>query len=217
VHEMFLFCRECAVLHPIGALHADDDDAALDLAEFRSGHEAHGLEQARCVPDSAVYDAPAWDPMATRWFRVAVGSELLQVRSWRASIEEPRRHEIATAPAISAERVEIDARLLRHALDRHFYPHALRPAKVERFIDTICALLATVDPAATATTFDDPSVPNASIGPFPARLCDTLLNRCSPIFDAWELERVASFIENHRFEDGALAIRVRRVLARSAA
>jgi len=216
VNDLFLLCRQCEELHPVCAS-TDDDDAALDFAEFRAAHAGHGLSEARRVPDSALFDAPTWDPMATRWFSVAVGSELLHVRSWRTSIDEPRRHQLARSVPSSCEMIDVDTPLLRRALDRHFYPHALRPIKVERFVDMVNELLATLDPGAAETSFDDPTEANASIGPFPPALCEVLLDRCTPIFDTWEMGRVGSFIEDHRFEDGALAIRVRRILARSAA
>jgi hypothetical protein len=215
VNDAFLLCRHCGLLH---ALAVDaDDDASQDLDDFRAAHAGHRLEEARRVADSALFDAPAWDPMATRWFRVAAGTDLLHVRSWRTSIEEPRRHALVSGPPPASDRIEIDEALLRRALDRHFYPQAVRPAKVERFIDTVRALLVELDPRAVATSFDDPELPNTGIGPFPNLLRDTLFRRCTPIFDGWELERMRSFIEAHRFEDGALAVRVRRVLDRSAA
>jgi hypothetical protein len=65
--------------------------------------------------------------------------------------------------------------------------------------------------------FDDAALPNTSIGPFPAGLRDALVGRCAAIFDAWELERVHRFIDDHRHADGTLAVRVRRVPDRSAA
>jgi hypothetical protein len=217
VNDAFLLCRHCGILHPAADLNFADEDAAHDLAEFRSAHTGHHLEEARRVPDSALFDAPTWDPMATRWFRVTTGTDLLQVRSSRSSIAEPRRHEVIAAPPSATDRIEIDEALLRRALDSHFFPHAVRPAKVERFVDTVRELLIDLDPGEVDTAFDDPTLPNASIGPFPTALGAVLFNRCTPIFDAWELERVRSFIEAHRLENGALAVRVRRVLARSAA
>lgn len=216
MYESFLLCRHCGVLHPVH-VHSGDDEAIQELAAFRAEHEAHVLEDAQRLPDSALFDGPTWDPMSTRWFRVDAGADVLLVRSWRTSIDEPRRHELTTAPPLDAGCIEVDEPLLRRAFDRHFYPHAVRPAKLERFVHTVHELIADLDPGEVETTFDDAVLPNASIGPFPPDLCDTLLNRCAPIFDAWELERIRSFIADHRLEDGALAVRVRRLLQRSAA
>jgi hypothetical protein len=217
MYDSFLLCRRCGVLHPVPVHSIEDEEAVQELAAFRAGHAAHVLEDAQRLADSALFDGPTWDPMSTRWFRVAAGADELVVRSWRTSIDEPRRHEVTTTPPLDAGCIEVDEPLLRRALDRHFYPHAVRPGKVERFVHTVHELIADLDPGEVETTFDDAVLPNASIGPFPPELCDTLLNRCTPIFDTWELERVRSFIANHRLEDGALAVRVRRMLQRSAA
>lgn len=217
MYESFLLCRQCGVLHPVSVHPAADDEAGHGLAEFRAEHHAHVLEDAERLADSALFDGPTWDPMSTRWFRVVAGADVLLVRSWRTSIDEPRRHEVTSAPPPAAGCIEVDEALLRRALDRHFYPHAVRPVKLERFVHTVYELIADLDPGEVETTFDDAALPNASIGPFPAELCDALVNRCAPIFDAWELERVRRFVADHRLEDGALAVRVRRILDRSAA
>jgi len=216
MYDSFLLCRQCGVLHPVPA-HPADEEAVEELAAFRAEHEAHVLEDAQRLPDSALFDGPTWDPMSTRWFRVTAGADLLVVRSWRTSIDEPRHHELTSAPPQAAGCIEVDEPLLRRAFDRHFFLHAVRPAKLERFVHTVHELIADLDPAEVETTFDDVALPNASIGPFPPDLCDTLIDRCAPIFDAWELERVRSFIADHRLEDGALAVRVRRLLDRTAA
>ena len=217
MYESFLLCRHCGVLHPVSIDSSADEDAAQDLAAFREEHEAHVLEDAQRLEDPALFDGPTWDPMSTRWFRVAAGADVLIVRSWRTSIDEPRRHELTASAPHAAGCIEVDEPLLRRAFDRHFYPHAVRPAKLERFVHTVHELIADLDPAEVETSFDDVTLPNASIGPFPDELCDALLNRCTPIFDDWEMERVRSFIADHRLEDGALAVRVRRILDRSAA
>ena len=213
--EAFLLCRRCGVLHPLLSTPADED--AADLDGFRALHKAHVLERARRVPDSALFDGPAWDPMSARWMKVTAGKDTLVVRSWRRSLDEPRRHEIsARAPAVT-DCVDIDERLLCDALDRHLYPQSLRPTKVERFLTAVRQLLADLDPAEVEPSFDDVTVANASFADLPAGACNALLKQCATIFDGWELERVRSFVAEHRFADGALAVRVRRVLSRTAA
>jgi hypothetical protein len=212
-----LLCRQCSVLHPLPAGPTADDDLIHDLAAFRAAHEAHGLADAQRLPDAALFDGPTWDPMSTRWFRVIAGPDILLVRSWRSSIEEPRRFEVTAVPPPTADCIDVDEALLRRALDRHFYPHAIRPTKVERVVRTVHELIAPLDPRFVETTFDDASLPNASIGPFPPALCDALLARCTAFLDAWEAERLRTFIAEHHLEDGALAVRVRRILNRSAA
>ena len=217
MYDSFLLCRHCGVLYPVPVPPIDDEESIQEFNAFRAEHEAHVLEDAQRLADSALFDGPTWDPMSTRWFRVAAGADELIVRSWRTSIDEARRHEVTSAPPLNAGCIEVDEPMLRRAFDRHFFPHAVRPGKLERFVHTVHELIADLDPSEVETTFDDTEVPNASIGPFPSDLCDMLLNRCTPIFDPWEIERVRSFIADHRLEDGALAVRVRRVLQRSAA
>jgi hypothetical protein len=215
VSDAFLICRRCGVLHPLLATPADED--ATDLADFRATHEAHGLERARRVPDSALFDGPAWDPMSARWMKVTAGSDVFVVRSWRRSANEPRHHEVSPrAPAVT-DCVDMDERLLRDALDRHVYPQSLRPSKVERFVGAVRELLADLDPAEVEPSFDDVTVANATLGDLPEETCQELLSHCTSIFDDWELERVRGFIAEHRYADGALAVRVRRVLSRTAA
>jgi hypothetical protein len=215
--DAFLLCRHCGALHPASTPALADDGAGLDLVEFRATHEGHGLEEAQRLPDSTLCKAPPWDPMGARWFSVSTTTDQLAVCCWRSSIDDPRRYEVAPSPPAATDRVEIDEPLLRRALDRHFYPHALRPTALERFVDAVRQLVADLDPAAVDTAFDDAALPNTSIGPFPTALCDLLVSRCTAIFDPWELERVHRFIDDHRHADGTLAVRVRRILDRSAA
>jgi len=215
VSDAFLLCRRCGVLHPLLPTLADED--AADLAGFRADHEAHALEQARRVPDSALFDGPAWDPMSARWMKVTAGADIIVVRSWRRSVDEPRRHEVSPRVPTTTDCVDVDERLLRDALDHHLYPQSLRPAKTERFVAAVRELLADLDPAEVEPSFDDVTVANASLGDLPEATCQALLKRCAGIFDDWELERLRSFIAEHRFADGALAVRVRRILSRTAA
>ena len=214
--DVFLLCRRCGTLYSL-PVRSDGDDDLQDLATFRAAHEAHGLEETRVVPDSLHFDGPTSDPMSVRWFRVRAATDELQVRSWRISIDEPRCHRVERLLPPPAEHIDVDLPLLRRAFDRHFYPHAVRPSKVDRFTRAVTELVGDLDPAAVTIAFDDVDVPNASLGPFPAELCEPLLRRCTQFLDAWELEQVRRFIAEHRGPDGALAVRVRRVLQRSAA
>ena len=87
----------------------------------------------------------------------------------------------------------------------------------DTFVVPISHLLAPVDPADIDIAFDDPTLPDAGIGPFPAGLAEHLVERCTSLFDPVGLERARSFIRDHRAEDGALAVRVHRVLITRAA
>ncbi|MBX3024446.1 hypothetical protein KF840_06000 [bacterium] len=218
--DAFLLCRHCGLLTPLApsAPWASTDDDASELAAFRAAHAAHGVEAALRCDELARTDRPAWDPLATRWFTVAVGAELLTVRSSRRALDDPRQYEIAAAgsPPTSSW-VDVDEALLRRALDRHFYPHVIHPMEVDAFVGTVRELLAPLDPAEIDIAFDDPTLPDAGIGPFPAALVERLVERCATLFDAVALERAHSFIRDHRAEDGALAVRVHRALVTRAA
>lgn len=218
---IFLLCRACGVLLPTDACapwRGAEGDTAAELDAFRSAHETHGVERAERVDERVRLDRPVADPFASRWFQVAVGNELLAVHSWRVSADEPRRYELAAGglPPVTSW-VDVDEALLRRALDRHFYPHVIRPAQLEAFVSTVRALLAPVDPAEIDIAFDDPLLPDAGIGAFPAPLADDLIERCAALFDPVAMERARSFIRDHRAEDGALAVRVHRTLATRAA
>lgn len=219
--DAFLLCRRCGVLMPTDSCtpwRTADGDAAAELAAFRAEHDEHGVETAERIDERIRVDRPVADPFASRWFQVAAGADLLAVRSWRVTIEEPRRYELADGglPPISSW-VDVDEALLRRALDRHFYPHVIRPAQLEAFVSTVRDLLAPVDPTQIDIAFDDPTLPDAGIAPFPAPLAEDLMARCAALFDPISMERARSFIRDHRAEDGALAVRVHRALITRAA
>lgn len=219
--DRFLLCRACGAaiaLLDLGRWPDEEDDTAAETAAFRAAHAAHGVELATRLDDRALVDAPVWDPMATRWFHVAAGSDRLTVRSWRTGIDEPRRYELTGAgPPPATTHVEVDEALLRRALDRHFYPHVIRAAQVDTFVAAVRELLAPLEPESVAIAFDDPRLPDAGIGPLPAPLVAALLLRCERQFEGFELERARSFVRDHAREDGALAVRVRREVATRAA
>lgn len=220
--DAFLLCSHCGVLQPLrtpGPWPEPDPEAAADLDRFRGAHEAHGVCAARRLDERGLTDLAPWEPMATRWFRVSTESgEILAVRSWRTAVEEPRLYAVDTAglPDVAAF-VDVDEALLRRALDRHFYPHVIRGAQIDAVCAAVRELLAPLDPELVETSFDDATLPDAAIGPFPAGLRDALLQRCAPLFDAAELTRLHGFVADHEREDGALAVRVRRVLVPRAA
>jgi hypothetical protein len=217
--QTFLLCQSCEVLYPLDLAELDLPDAeaqacAEDLQVFRSEHRGHELEVVRRLPAASTYDRPAWDPLATEWFQVTSGGGTFLVRCWRDSIDEPRRRELQPGQ-IPAEHssVEVDLALLRRALDRHFFPHALRSRKLEQFVVLVQELIQDIDPSALEISFDDVEHANASFAPFPDELCDLLLVQCRSLFDESELQRVAGFIDSNRSAVGALAVRVYRQLA----
>ncbi|MGD9762430.1 MAG: hypothetical protein AB7V27_01765 [Candidatus Binatia bacterium] len=219
--DAYLLCRRCLVLHALGApgpWRQVDEEAAAELAAFRALHEAHGLERGERIEERAIVDGPVSDPMATRWFHIAVGAERLTVRSWRPSIELPRRAELVeNGPPPTCARVDVDEPLLRRALDRHFYPHVIRSAQIDACIAAVRELVGRLDPERVETAFDDADLPDTAIGPFPTELGAALLERVQSAFDSVEMERLNAFVAGHSREDGALALRVHRALAPRAA
>lgn len=212
--DRFLLCRRCGLLMPLalpGFTPALDRDDAAELAAFQAAHEAHGIEIAERTAERATADRPLWDPMVTRWFTVAAGSDTLTVRSWRADADLPRRYELATAgpPALNVW-VDVDEPLLRRALDRHFFPHVLREVQRDAVVAAVRALVTPLDPDEVDIAFDDTALPDTGIGPFPPACAARLLAVCREVFDPVSFERADSFIRAHSGPDGALAVRVHR-------
>jgi hypothetical protein len=215
IQRELLLCRQCGELHPLAAAApyqtGDAELEAADLEQFRQSHRGHTLERALRLPEAALHDRPAWDPMATSWYRVLVGETSFYVRSSRFSIDLPRRHWLQmSAPLLSAH-VELDEPLLQQSLSRHFHPQALPAEKAARFVVTLRELISGLDIDQIETSFDDPELANAELGPCPEPVCAQLLAQASGIFSSdWERSEIARFIEENRSEYGALAVRVRR-------
>jgi hypothetical protein len=216
----FLLCRRCGVLIPLApsAPWTSTLEDATELAMFRAAHEEHGVDTAQRDDELARTDRPSWDPLATRWFTVVVGCERVTVCSSRSSVDDPRRYDVADsgAPPTSSW-IDVDEPLLRRALDRHFYPHVIRPAQLDAFVSTVRDLLAPLDATEIDIAFDDPTLPDSGIGALPMTTAEQLVERCTTLFDPVALERARSFIRDHRAEYGALAVRVHRVLITRAA
>jgi hypothetical protein len=212
----FLLCRQCGVLFPLPAQPSDGtepgaEEGDVDLELFRARHASHALEHATRSPSAAVHDRPVWDPMATSWFRVRTAIDELLVCLRRSSIEEPRVGHLQDGVRFEESyAVEVDERLLRMALDRHFYPLALPSNKLEKFVVAVRDVLRELDPASIETSFDDADYADAGIAPFPDVLCGRLLSRCTSIFDDEELDQLGLFVKANRAEDGVLALRVHR-------
>jgi len=213
-----LLCRECGVLYPIPAEQPEpDSEAVVDLETFRTDHREHTLERAFRLSEPVLHDRPAWDPMARSWFRVSVGESAFFVCSSRTSIDEPRRHEICHRPPSFLLRGEVDETMLRRALDRHFFPNRLETEKLNSFIAEVRSRFAAVDAADVETSYDDPELANAAIGPCPNPVAQDLRKIASHTFgNAWERQQLLDFIDANTDEYGALAIRVLRELRTAA-
>ena len=221
--DEYLFCRSCGVLCPqeshFEASSSNHDQASSDdesssdedVRQFVAAHETHGLDRATRSTTTAVYDRAVWDPMGTVWFEVACNRETFLVRASRTSIDTARCYELVPG-SIQCGRsaVEFDEPYLRSALDRHFFPHLLRPTTIDQFVTLLRSLVGEMHCEDIETSFDDANDPTVGIAPLPDPLGDQILARCAEMFDEWEVERVASFVDTNRFEDGALALRVRQ-------
>lgn len=222
VQRELLLCRQCGELHPLaGASTYLDGDAELDAAdleEFQRSHRGHTLERALRLPEPSLHDRPAWDPMATCWYRVLVGESSFYVRSSRSAIDAPRRHQLQLMPPQLCAHVELDEPLLQQSLNRHFHEQPLPAEKATRFVTTLRELIASLDADQIETSFDDPDLANAELGPCPEPVCAQLLSQARGIFSSdWEQSEIARFIAENRSEFGALAVRVRREVIAQAA
>ncbi|MFQ5665582.1 MAG: hypothetical protein ACE5I7_04040 [Candidatus Binatia bacterium] len=213
--QAFLGCHDCGVLHlfPDSArTTADPDDEAIEAYHaFRLAHGSHHTEWLyRCQAECGS-DRPLWDPMATLTFEVTDGRGTYVAQATRASIEEPRTyHYFPARLQVVHAGVVVATTDLRRGLDSEFYPHALRPTKLARFLGALQEVLNEIDPDTLPIAFDDADDPAISIACMPERVYGELLSRCAAIFDPWELVRVASFLRDNRNVDGLLALRVRR-------
>ena len=206
-HETFLACRTCQSLQRIRPeLPPDEEEPPFDVR-----HAGHRLEPLRRIGDAFLSDKPVWDPMATTDFEVTNGSEVLIVRSGRRSVEEPiERILLPGRLRLDHVSVAFETDLIRRAIDAQFFPHALRPAKVDAFLATLAALCRDVDPDRLEIVFDSAEEPQVQYARMPDHLHAQLMVRCEAIFDEWERERLRSFFAMARGDDGLLCLRVTR-------
>lgn len=210
----FLACRDCGELCPLldpgGALLGNAEGDNL-YDQFFAKHHAH---QVACLwrSGSQLHSSrPVWDPMATLTFEVSDGDRSYVVSAGRASIEDERVYRFAPgALDVGNSEVQIDPNDLRRGLDLKFYPHALRPTKIDRLLSVVHEVINQIDPDQLEIAFDAADDPDVSIASMPDGTYNELLARCADIFDPWELPRVVAFLRDNRDADGLLALRVRR-------
>jgi len=109
-----------------------------------------------------------------------------------------------------ASEVDIADVDVRRGLDLEFFPHAVRPTKIDDFLGALHEAirdLATEDLEIAFVDADDPAV---SIAPMPEAAVQRVLHASSKIFDPWEFPLVERFLRENRQETGVLALRVRR-------
>lgn len=213
---LFVACRDCAVLHPaVGYTTDHPDEASSELlaafGAFVAQHWAHDLVWFRRNGEEVASDQALWDPMAAITFEVAAGDDVYVVTAQRMNIDEPRIYRFAPGRLeVARTQVQIDDDFLRRGLDRSFYPQALRLAKLERFVSVVHEVINHLKPDELPIAFDDAEDPSVSIARMPDQTYDELLGRCAEIFDPAEFGTVTKFLQANRYEDGLLALRVRR-------
>jgi hypothetical protein len=214
----WLACRDCQLAHPVGTpahgLPSElQDELTAAVAAFLNAHGGHNVTHVHRDDDCAVLSTrPLWDPMATVSMEVTDGSRRFVLTAERNSVDEPRTYRIVPGRLHEAHpaAVEIDAGDVRRSLDRAFYPHVLRPSKIDRFVRTLSELVGHLEPCTLDVAFDDANDPAVSIAALPDTVCCELSQRCADIFDPPELARVLAFLNDNRSESGALAVRIRR-------
>jgi hypothetical protein len=215
----FVACRECHELHPVlnaGAVIFEDPDAlrADAYSAFLSKHHTHHVACLWRNGSELRADRPLWDPMATLTFEVTDGDRSYVVSATRGSIEDERMYRFFPgALEVGNAEVQIDPSDLRRGLDLLFFPHALRPTKVDRLLSAVHEAINQIDPNQLVIAFDAADDPAVSIACMPDGIFSAILDRCAEIFDPWELPRVVAFLTDNREADGLLALRVRRYVA----
>jgi hypothetical protein len=205
----FLGCQDCQLIAPVVAWSnaAPEDEEAY--REFVVSHATH--RTIRLSPTDTWSDRPLWDPMATVTFEVTDGTQTCVVHGSRQSVDEPRIYRFRPgALSLTVVAVDVEDGDVRRGLDRQFYPYALRPTKLDRFIATVQALVGRIAPEGIEIAFDVADDPTLSIAPMPEDVCQELSSRCAEIFDPWELPRVHEFLRGNLSGDGVLALRIRR-------
>jgi hypothetical protein len=215
-HNEFLGCRECQALYPLVASPHPVGDEAYEAAregyeEFVQAHATHPTVRFRRHGLASSSTGPFWDPLAAVTFEVTDGERTYVVTASRRSIDAPREYRFASASLeTGAPSIEIEDSGLRRGLDLQLYPHAMRPSKLESFVDVVRDVVSHIEADALEIAFDDADDPAVSIARMPDASYEELLARCATIFDPSELPRVNRFLAANRDEDGLLALRVRQ-------
>lgn len=215
-HCRFLACHDCGTLVPADisertGLNGAAQELALGLEEFVVEHGSHTLVELRRTKAESLSGGPLWDPMAAVHFELTDGARRYVARAWRACVDDPRRYELT--PHVlqgAASQVNVDERDVRRSLDLEFFPHAVRPTKIDEFVEALRHALREVATEELEIAFVDAQDPAVSIARMPERTFQQLLAASARIFDPWEMPLMQRFLEENREGDGVLALRVRR-------
>jgi hypothetical protein len=214
--QFFFACRDCSVLQPIFSESRTWDANALQEAldafnAFVMTHSPHRTAWLSRSNNGCHSDRPLWDPLAVLVFEVSDGQQPYVVTAARDAIDQPRTYRFIPASlALDTSPIALDDRELRRGLDLEFYPHAVRPTKLDRFLAALHEVISRIDPESLPIAFDAADDPAVSIACIPHGTYEELMARCTEIFDQAELSTVTKFLDENRREDGLLALRVRR-------
>ena len=213
-HARFIGCPDCGAalrIQPPGGWAAEADvEAAAEQQQFLATHGMHGILELHRTSSDVLADRPLWDPAVALAFELTDGMHTYVTTASRAGVDGPREYHISRGALEVENSVAIDDSDLRRGLDREFFPHALRPTKLDSFIAMVQRTIAYLNPDELEIAFDDAADPEVSIARLPDRAYAELLAQCTEIFESWELEHVRHFMQENRDSDGLLAVRVRR-------
>jgi hypothetical protein len=215
LYRRFLACRDCGTLVPLSPAGNDflllPEEDVSPRAAFVGAHGTHSLVELERTETESASVGPLWDPMTTHYVELTDGNRLYVATSSRPSIEQERVYTFEPCALRDlASEVDIADSDVRRGLDLEFYPHALRPTKVDDFLDALHAAVRDVALEDIEIAFADAEDPEVSIAPMPEAAFRQLLAASERIFDAWEIPRVERFLRENRLETGVLALRVRR-------
>ncbi|HEX7408194.1 MAG TPA: hypothetical protein VF515_11180 [Candidatus Binatia bacterium] len=217
-NTLLVGCRDCGVLvlHPATCHTTTPPDEASEefiaaFWRFVADHQSHAITWLQRHGTEVASDRALWDPMATITFEATDGHQVYLVNGGRAAVEEPRIYRFAPGTLdVTNSEILIDDRDLRRGLDVTFYPHALRLTKLDRFVSVVRDVVSHLNPDALTVAFDDAEDPAVSVARMPDETYQELLARCAEIFDPSEFDTLTKFLQSNRYEDGLLALRVRR-------
>lgn len=213
--QRFLACRACRRLVPAPsdsvANNGFDPELAARRDEFAAQHHQHGLFELRRTERESISEGPLWDPMVKVHIELTDDNRLYVATAARPSIEEERVYIFRPCAlrTVSSE-VDIADGDVRRGLDMEFFPHAVRPTKVDDFLGALHEAIRDLATDELEIAFIDADDPAVSIAPMPEQAVERVLLASSKIFDPWEFPLVERFLRENRQETGVLALRVRR-------
>jgi hypothetical protein len=211
----FLACSDCGTLVPMVSESRSIADDSCELAaaadEFASEHSAHDLVRLHRTDTEPLSEGAPWDPMVRVHLELTDGERLYVATASRRSVDDERVYTFRPCCLRTvAAAVGIADNDVRRGLDLEFFPHAVRPTKVEDFLGALHEAIGELATEDLEIAFVDSADPAVSIAPMPEQAVQRVLTASSKIFDAWEFPLVERFLRQNRQETGVLALRVRR-------